>query len=237
MIFLIKLRPLPKPNNSAFPYAKPASVMKKKIVRIILIIIGIAILFVTRSAIWIYNFTQKSEKIAGKQVPIPLKNTLADLITKGSSDRSSWQEENFDKKSTFTGLAKDWSKGLKNVWEVNFLCQGNQSATWSAPVVRGNTLIVPGRDAKNDLVFCLNAHTGELFWKGSYEAKTNDNHGPGAGQRRPSTLTGFIPMDERRPCCWDLEDGKELWHKKASEIGGKNLAGDTPHLPLSPVTK
>ena len=68
--------------------------MKKKIVRIILIIIGIAILFVAGSAIWIYNFTQKSEKIAGKQVPIPLKNTLADLITKGSSDRSSWQGEN-----------------------------------------------------------------------------------------------------------------------------------------------
>jgi outer membrane protein assembly factor BamB len=195
--------------------------MKKKIVRIILIIIGIAILFVAGSAIWIHNFTQKSEKITGIQVPIPLKNTPADLITKGSSDRSSWQGENFDKKSTFTGLSKDWSKGLKKLWEVNFLCQGNQSATWSAPVVRGNTLIVPGRDDKNDLVFCLNAHTGELFWKGSYEAKTNDNHGPGA--RATPVIDGDGVYTYGRSgdlVCWDLKDGKELWHTKASEIGG-----------------
>ena len=195
--------------------------MKKKIVRIVLIVIGIGALIGAGFGIYIYNFTQKSEKISGKQEAIPLKNTTADLITKGSSDWISWQGQNFDKKSSFTGIHNDWSKGLKKVWEVNFLCQGNKSATWSAPVIRGNVLIVPGRDDTDDLLFCLSAVTGELFWKGSYEAKTNDNHGPGA------RATPVIDDDRVYTygrggdlVCWNLQDGKILWHKRAADIGG-----------------
>ena len=195
--------------------------MKKKIVKIVLIVIGIGALIGAGFGIYIYNFTQKSEKISGKQEAIPLKNTTADLITKGSSDWISWQGQNFDKKSSFTGIHKDWSKGLKKVWEVNFLCQGNKSATWSAPVIHGNVLIVPGRDDTDDLIFCLNAQTGELFWKGSYEAKTNDNHGPGA-RATPVIDDNRVYTYGRGGdlVCWNLQDGKILWHKKAADIGG-----------------
>ena len=35
------------------------------------------------------------------------------------------------------GIITDWSEGLKKLWEVNYLCQGNSSATWSAPVIKG----------------------------------------------------------------------------------------------------
>jgi outer membrane protein assembly factor BamB len=195
--------------------------MKKKILKIILIVIGFGALTGAGFGIYIYNFTQKSEKISGKQEAIPLNNTTIDLITQGSSDWSSWQGPNFDKKSSFTGIMKDWSKGLKKVWVVKFLCQGDKSATWSAPVICGNVLIVPGRDDTDDLVFCLNAQTGDLFWKGLYKAKTNDNHGPG------SRATPVI--DENRVytygrggdlVCWNLKDGKILWHKRSEDIGG-----------------
>jgi outer membrane protein assembly factor BamB len=195
--------------------------MKKKILRIILIVIGIGLLIGVGSGIYIYNFTQKSEKIAGKQEAIPLKNTTIDSISKGSSDWNSWQGENFDKKSSFTGIMKDWSKGLKKVWEVNFLCQGNKSATWSAPVIHGNVLVVPGRDDTDDLVFCLNSLTGELFWKGSYEAKTKDNHGPGA-RATPVIDDNRVYTYGRGGdlVCWNLQDGKILWHKRVADIGG-----------------
>jgi outer membrane protein assembly factor BamB len=116
---------------------------------------------------------------------------------------------------------KDWSKGLKKDWEVNFLCQGDQTASWSAPVVQGKVLIVPGRDDNNDLVFCLNSETGELFWKGSYEAKTKDNHGPGA--RATPVIDGERAYTFGRGgdlVCWNLQDGKILWHKNITEIGG-----------------
>jgi outer membrane protein assembly factor BamB len=196
-------------------------IMRKKIVRIILIVIGAFAIGFAGFGIYIYNFTQKSERITGRKESVPLKNTTLEILTKGSSDWGSWQGENFDKKSTFTGIVKDWSKGLKKVWEVNYLCQGKQSATWSAPVVQGNVLIVPGRDDTNDLIFCLNSSTGEFFWKGLYEAKTKDNHGPGA------RATPVIDNDRAYSygrggdlVCWDLHDGKILWHKKAADLGG-----------------
>jgi outer membrane protein assembly factor BamB len=195
--------------------------MKKKILRIILIVIGIGVLTGAGFTIYIYNFTQKSEKISGKQEAIPVKSTTAELITKGSSDWSSWQGSNYDKKSSFTGIVKDWSKGLKKVWEVNFLCQGDKSATWSAPVISGNVLIVPGRDDTDDLLFCLNAETGELFWKGSYKVKTNDNHGPGA-RATPVIDDNRVYTFGRSGdlVCWNLQDGKILWHKRAGDSGG-----------------
>ncbi len=42
---------------------------------------------------------------------------------------------------------------FKKLWEVDFLCQGQATASWATPVVKGNRLIVPGRDNKNDIVF------------------------------------------------------------------------------------
>jgi outer membrane protein assembly factor BamB len=82
-------------------------------------------------------------------------------------------------------------------------------------------LIVPGRDDNNDLIFCLNSQTGELFWKGSYEVKTNTNHGPGA--RATPFMDGERVYSYGRSgdlVCWNLQDGKILWHKKAADIGG-----------------
>jgi len=80
---------------------------------------------------------------------------------------------------------------------------------------------VPGRDEKNDLVFCINAETGELIWEGKYEAEAGTSHGPG------SRATPFI--NENRVytfgrsgdlVCWQLEDGKLLWHKNVKVAGG-----------------
>jgi outer membrane protein assembly factor BamB len=195
--------------------------MKKKTVRILIAIAGLAVLCVAGFGYYIWNFTQKSEKLPGNRGEIPQKTLSLDTLTKGNSDWNSWQGMNFDRKSSFTGIRKDWSNGLIKKWEVNYICQDDQTATWSAAVVQGNVLIVPGRDEKNDLVFCLNSETGGLIWKGSYEVKTNTNHGPGA------RATPFIDNDKVYTygrsgdlVCWNLSDGKILWHKKVGDSGG-----------------
>ena len=195
--------------------------MKRKTIRIILIVVGILVIIVAAMGIFMYNFTQGSENISGKQEAIPHKTKTVDFISAGSSDWINWQGEHFDKKSSFTGIKKEWSKGLKKLWEVNYLCQGDQTASWSAPVVKGKVLIVPGRDEKNDLVFCLDAENGELVWKGSYEAETNTNHGPGA-RATPSIDSDRVYTYGRSGdlVCWNLSDGKMLWHEKAADIGG-----------------
>lgn len=193
----------------------------KRSVKIILIIVAILLVGGTYLGYQIYQSIMGSEPLVGKQENIPAPVVPTPPLTKGIADWTNWRGVNFEGKSTFTGIQTDWSKGLQKLWQVNYLCQDNATASWSSPVIQGNRLVVPGRDEKNDLVFCINADTGELIWVGSYEAASGNSHGPGA------RATPFI--DENRVytfgrsgdlVCWNLEDGKKIWHKNVKEAGG-----------------
>jgi outer membrane protein assembly factor BamB len=193
----------------------------KKYLKIILIIVAIILLFVGFFGYQLYKMVMGSEPLTGKQENIPTNTASIPPITVGVADWTNWRGVNFEGKSLTRGIKTDWSNGLEKVWEVNYLCQDKATASWSSVVVQGNRLIVPGRDAKNDLVFCLNADNGQLIWKGSYEAKAETAHGPG------SRATPFI--DENKVytfgrsgdlVCWQLEDGKLLWRKNVKDEGG-----------------
>ncbi len=193
----------------------------KKYLKIILIIVVILLLVVGYYGYQIYKMVMGSEPLIGKQENVPTNTASIPPITVGAADWTNWRGVNFEGKSLTLGIKTDWSNGLEKVWEVNYLCQDKATASWSSVVVQGNRLIVPGRDSKNDLVFCLNADNGELIWKGSYEAKAETAHGPG------SRATPFIDEDKVYTfgrsgdlVCWQLEDGKLLWRKNVKDEGG-----------------
>jgi len=144
------------------------------------------------------------------------------LRDKGEADWPCWRGVDGEAKSTVTGIIKDWSNGLKQAWEVNYLCQGQASAAWSAPVVQGDQLIVCGRDEGNDLIFCLNALDGGLLWRNQYAAKAASSHGSGM------RATPYIDEDRVYTfgrsgdlVCWDVNDGTVVWHKNVREEGGE----------------
>jgi outer membrane protein assembly factor BamB len=121
-----------------------------------------------------------------------------------------------------TGIRTDWSGGLIRRWEVDYLCQGNRSVCWSAPSVRGNRLVVPGRAPGRDLVFCLDPASGQLLWLGELEAEARRSHGSGA--RATPALTGEHAVTFGRSgdlACWRLQDGELLWHRRVEELGGE----------------
>jgi len=193
----------------------------KKYVKIILAIVAIALVFGIYYGYQVYKMVAGSEPISGKQEGIPTKMAAIPPVTKGMADWPNWRGANFEGKSATRGIRTDWPNGLEKVWTVNYLCQDKSTASWSAPVVQGNRLIVPGRDKKNDLVFCINADNGELIWLSSYEAKAETSHGPG------SRATPFIDGDKVYTfgrsgdlVCWQLEDGKLLWRKNVKDVGG-----------------
>ncbi|MFC1490238.1 PQQ-binding-like beta-propeller repeat protein [Candidatus Latescibacterota bacterium] len=143
-------------------------------------------------------------------------------LTDGTADWISWQGSNLDNRSLVTAINKDWSGGLKKLWEVNYLCQENATAAWSAPVIRGNRLVVCGRDSDNDLVFCLDTDDGALLWMGSYPADTKTGHGSGP------RATPYIDNDRVYTygrggdlVCWNLLDGEELWTANVTFEGGE----------------
>ena len=199
--------------------------MKKKTKKILWISLSIFAIIIVIIGIVGYNFyksTFADEEITGEVGDIPATTGETGQIQKGEFDWPYWRGPNFNGKSNFTGIQKNWSNGLQKLWEVDYLCQGRYSATWSAPVVQGNQLIICGRDDKNDLVFCLNANNGELIWKGSYEAEAGTSHGPG------SRATPWIDDDRVYTfgrsgdlVCWDLSNGKILWHSNVEDEGGE----------------
>ena len=193
----------------------------KKSVKIILVIVSIILVFVFYFGYQIYKMVMGSEPLTGKQENIPAKMATIPPITKGTADWPNWRGTNFEGKSASKGIKADWSKGLVKLWNINYLCQDKSTASWSSPVVQGNRLIVPGRDKKHDLVFCINSDNGELIWSGSYEAMAETSHGPG------SRATPFINDDRVYTfgrsgdlVCWQLEDGKLLWRKNVKDLGG-----------------
>jgi outer membrane protein assembly factor BamB len=185
---------------------------------IAVLVIGTAI-FV---AWYVRREIQGTESLSGPRQAIPKAVQAPHPVEQGLADWPCWRGLVGDGKSSVTGIRKDWSNGLTKSWEVSFLCQGMRTATWSAPVVCGNRLVVPGRDDDSDLVFCLDSDSGDLIWFKSYPAKTGDSHGPGA------RATPFIDQDRVYTfgragdlACWRLLDGELLWKQNVKDVGGE----------------
>jgi outer membrane protein assembly factor BamB len=195
----------------------------KKSSKIILIICSVIIIVGLVFGYMMYSITSRSEGITGKKQEIPSVLGDTSSVLTGQADWPNWRGLNFDGKSTFTGIKTDWSNGLKKLWQIDYLCQGSSSATWSSPVVKGNRLIVMGRDEMNDVVFCLNAETSELIWKGSYAAEAaSSSHGEGS-RGTPSIDNGFVYTFGRSGdlVCWDLKNGTLIWKENVKDSGGQ----------------
>lgn len=180
-----------------------------------------------------WNAMQGEQDIVGPVGAIPEPAATLSPPTEGPADWLCWRGINGDGRSTVTGIRKDWSGGLKKLWEVDYLCQGKQAATWSAPAVRGNRLVVPGRGSGEDLVFCLDPDTGELLWHASYKAKAGTSHGPGP------RATPYIDDDRVYTfgrsgdlACWRLDDGKLMWKLNVNDTGGETPTWGHASSPL-----
>lgn len=194
----------------------------KRRTKIILTIILITIVGIGIYGYQVYQMIMGSEKIRGAQETIPeTVNKNIRGLTLGADDWPHWRGADLDGKSRTTGIKTNWTSRLKKDWQVDFLCQDNSTGSWSSVAVQGDHLVVPGRDENNDLVFCLNAETGELIWTGSYESPALTPHGKGARG------TPFIDNDRVYTfgrsgdlACWNLIDGKMIWKKSVVDEGG-----------------
>ncbi|MBN1671158.1 MAG: PQQ-binding-like beta-propeller repeat protein [Kiritimatiellae bacterium] len=180
-----------------------------------------------------YYAVHGQEDLVGTREPIPDALARMPPVSKGEADWPCWRGANRDGRSMQTGIRKDWSGGLRKLWQVNYLCQDSQTATWSAPVVQGSRLVVPGRDAARDLVLCLDPETGRLIWEQSYAAKVGGSHGPGP------RATPYIDDDRVYTfgrggdlVCWRLADGKKIWAQNVDELGGKGPTWGHASSPL-----
>ena len=196
--------------------------MKKKHWMVLLGLVAVLGGLGTIAGVMAWRGMYGTERLTGSVVEIPKPSGVPGPLEKGQADWPCWRGPRGDGRSPVTGIRLDWSQGLERVWGVDFLCQGRDAVTWSAPAVQGNRLVVPGRDDRRDLVFCLDPATGAVVWVGAYEAQTGSGHGPG------SRATPCIDEDRVYTfgrggdlVCWSLLDGRLLWRHNVREVGGK----------------
>ena len=157
----------------------------------------------------------------GNEESVPEALPTPPPLTQGDADWISWRNATLDGKSNFIGMNRDWSQRLPKDWEAGYLCKGEESVAWSGPVIQGNRLVVTGRDGDRDLVFCLEATTGDLIWTSAYEAPTDPKFG--TGPRATPYIDGEQVYTFGRAgdlACWKLLDGSLLWRKNVMDYGG-----------------
>ncbi|MBT3380719.1 MAG: PQQ-like beta-propeller repeat protein [Lentisphaerae bacterium] len=188
-------------------------------------LVGIPLLIVGGLAVWFRD--RLTVMLVNREIEGTVAVVSAALakdvppLTTGDADWVCWRGLNGDGRSQTKGIPKGWSDGLPELWNVNYLCQNASSATWSAPVVQGNRLIVVGRDTGNDLVFCLDPEKGSLIWKASFPAEAKASYGTGA--RATPRIDGDRVYTFGRSgdlVCWGLEKGDRLWHRAVADEGG-----------------
>ena len=200
-------------------------------------IIGVVVvtILIASALFWpMLRILMGTEELSGRTeaIPRPVPRSQ-ELLAKGNADWVSWQGSRGDRRSGVTGIIRNWSGRLEKRWEVDFLCQGNSSATWSAPVIQGNRLIVCGRSTENDLIFCLDPADGALLWQASYSAKAVASHGTGP-RATPAIDDDRVYTFGRSGdlICWELFDGKELWRANVADEGGKEPTWGHASSPL-----
>lgn len=138
------------------------------------------------------------------------------------ADWPCWRGANGDGKSALKGIRKDWSGGLKKLWEYNDLqTRTGKFDTWSAISVKDGKVVAPGRREDKDVFFCFDANTGRLFWKKQYAAPGDTLWG--GGPRATPYIDGDTVYTFGRMghlACWNLKDGKLKWIRNVHDEGG-----------------
>ncbi len=147
--------------------------------------------------------------------------------TSQADDWPHWRGPNFDAKSIETGLLKAWPEGGPSQIWVNQKC-GLGYAGFS---IAGEKLFTIGMEDNREFALCLNANTGEEFWRTPLGLLPDGGpreggfmRGWGDGPRGTPTLDGehiFILGAGGHLACLDIKDGSKRWTAELFAFGGK----------------
>lgn len=189
----------------------------------VLIIIGCLLVVILVAAIYLSQWLQDYSVKMSENTLIPKTVETLPLVRPDSTGWPSWKGKTHNNHSAFTEIITDWSDGLELLWEVDYLCKGDRSITWSCPVISGNHLIVPGRHDSNDVIFCFGPQSGKLLWYRMFHAPPGNNS-YGEGPRATPTIDGdrvYVLSRGGLLQCLDLVDGTVIWKRDYLDMGAK----------------
>ncbi|MEK6799162.1 MAG: PQQ-binding-like beta-propeller repeat protein [Planctomycetota bacterium] len=115
----------------------------------------------------------------------------------------------YDGISSETGFKKDWTTPIPVLWEREV------GSAFSSFAVVGNRVYTCGMKDKQQVLYCLNADTGEVVWENAFEEEFRNEHGDGT-RATPTVHEGLVYVlgARGRLLCVDAASGKPAWEKK-----------------------
>ena len=131
-------------------------------------------------------------------------------------DWPQWRGPNRDNAVTGFTVPEKWPSELAQQWKREV---GTGDAT---PVLLGDKMYVFARKDTDEVMYCLDAKTGEIVWQDQYAAPAIS----GAAGRHPGPR-GTPAAADGKVCalgvggvltCWDANNGTVLWRKDSQEF-------------------
>jgi len=126
-----------------------------------------------------------------------------------SADWPNFLGPRYDGKSDEKGFKTNWTEPLKLVWERNV------GSAFSSFACVGNRVYTGGAQDKQQVLYCLNADTGEVIWQKPFEKEYRNEHGDGT-RATPTVHDGrvYILGANGLLLCVDANTGAEVWHQQ-----------------------
>lgn len=125
-----------------------------------------------------------------------------------ADDWPQWRGPNRDGISNEKGIKTTWpAEGPEKVWETKI------GVGWSSMSVAKDRLYAIGNTEDRDIVFCLNAHTGNQIWKHTYSSIAKDPNGYPGPRSTPTIDDDRVYAVSRHGqlFCLNAETGAVIW--------------------------
>ena len=169
----------------------------------------------TPGGVWVLKAQRPPASGSRSDIQTPLVGTSATSGPAAAFDWPRYRGANCDLKSPIKGIRKDWTGGLRKVWAVKGLSPG--TATFSAPCVKGDKVVVLGRHGGVDQLFCFDADKGgKPLWIVEYATNPGGDYGYGDGPQSTPCIDGdkvYFASRQGNFLCASMADGKILWRK------------------------
>lgn len=133
-------------------------------------------------------------------------------------DWPQWRGPNRDDLSKETGLLKSWPEGgPKRIWLFE-----NGGNSYSGPAIVNGKLFTMGTRDNEEILLVLDANTGKELWATPLGGVLQN--GWGGGPRSTPTVDGdrvFAMSGRGNLACVNVADGKIVWQKAMTSLGGK----------------
>lgn len=139
------------------------------------------------------------------------------LCASSAAVRADWPNfrgPNHDGISSETGFRKEWKDRPPVIWERNL------GSGFSSFAVVGDRLYTAGTQNKQQVIYALNANTGEVIWQKPFEAEYPERQG-GDGPRATPTVSGdrlYMLGAKGKLLCLKTDDGAEVWSTQFSHM-------------------